>query len=386
MPLLGKAVRHEWPLDWDFLSVNHGSFGAAPRVVLAAQQQWQRRLEAQPGRFMRAVLPDALRHAADRLGAFIGADGQDIAFVENATTGCNAVLRSLRLEPGDEIVVLTHGYGAVRNTVRYLTERAGTRMVEAELPFPQPEPDVIVANVAAALTPRTRLAVIDHITSGSAVILPLQRIVRTCHEAGVPVLVDGAHGPAQVPLDMRATGADWYAGNCHKWLCAPKGSAFLHAAPERQHDLHPVTISHGLGKGYIEEFDWTGTRDPSAWLATDVAIDFHARLGGEAMMARNTALAAEAASLLARRLNTDVGATGTMAGCMAVVRLPITGAATADKSAELRARLLAAGTDAPTHVLAGAIWLRISAAAYNEIEDYERLGDIVAQVLRATLG
>ena len=125
MPLLGKAVRHEWPLDWDFLSVNHGSFGAAPRVVLAAQQDWQQRLEAQPGRFMRAVLPDALRHAADRLGAFIGADGKDIAFVDNATTGCNAVLRSLRLTPDDEIVVLTHGYGAVRNTVRYVCERAG---------------------------------------------------------------------------------------------------------------------------------------------------------------------------------------------------------------------------------------------------------------------
>ena len=217
---------------------------------------------------MRAVLPEALRHAADRLGAFIGADGKDIAFVDNATTGCNAVLRSLRLEPGDQIVVLTHGYGAVRNTVRYLCERAGARMVEAEVPFPRADPDTIVTNIAAALTPRTKLAVVDHITSGSALVLPLQRIVAACHAADVPVLVDGAHGPAQVPLDMRALGADWYAGNCHKWLCAPKGSAFLYARPDRQDDLHPVTISHGLGKGFLEEFDWTGTRDPSAWLAT----------------------------------------------------------------------------------------------------------------------
>jgi isopenicillin-N epimerase len=382
MPLLGKAVRHEWPLDWDFLSVNHGSFGAAPRVVLAAQQDWQRRLEAQPGRFMRAVLPDALRHAADRLGAFIGADGSDVAFVDNATTGCNAVLRSLRLQPDDEIVVLSHGYGAVRNTVRYVCERAGARMVEAEVPFPQPHADTIVANIAAVLTARTRLAVVDHITSASALVLPLQRMVDACHEASVPVLVDGAHAPAQVSLDMRSLGADWYAGNCHKWLCAPKGSAFLYAAPDRQRDLHPVTISHGLGKGFLEEFDWTGTRDPSAWLATDVAIDFHNRLGGEAMMARNIALAAEAAALLARRLNTDVGAAGALAGSMGVVRLPLAGDATADRSADIRVRLLAAGTDAPTHVQAGAIWLRISAAAYNDIEDYERLGDIVARVLR----
>jgi isopenicillin-N epimerase len=382
MPLLGKAVRHEWALDWDFLSVNHGSFGAAPRLVLAAQQDWRRRMEAQPGRFMRAVLPEALRNAADRLGAFIGADGRDIAFVDNATTGCNAVLRSLRLAPGDEIVVLTHGYGAVRNTVRYVAERAGARMVEAAVPFPHPQANTIVSNIAGALTTRTRLAVVDHITSGSALVLPLQRIVAACHDAGVPVLVDGAHAPAQVALDMRAIGADWYAGNCHKWLCAPKGSAFLYAAPQRHQDLHPVTISHGLGKGFLEEFDWTGTRDPSAYLATDVAIDFHARLGGQALMARNVALAGEATSLLARRLNTEPGVTGALTGSMGVVRLPLTGSATPELSADLRARLLAAGTDAPTHILSGAIWLRISAAAYNDIEDYERLAELVARVVR----
>jgi isopenicillin-N epimerase len=383
MPLLGRAVRHEWPLDWDFLSVNHGSFGAAPHVVLAAQREWQQRLESQPGRFMRAVLPEALRRAADRLGAFIGADGKDVAFVDNATTGCNAVLRSLRLTSDDEIVVLSHGYGAVRNTVRFVCERAGARMTESAVPFPHPTADAVVGNIAAALTSRTRLAVIDHITSGSALVLPLQRIVAVCHDAGVPVLVDGAHGPAQVKLDMRAIGADWYAGNCHKWLCAPKGAAFLYARPDRQDDLHPATISHGFGKGYLEEFDWTGTRDPSAWLATNVAIDFHARCGGEALMTRNITLAAEATSLLARRLNTEPGASGVMAGCMGVVRLPLSsGAASAEQSTELRARLLAAGTDAPTHVQADAIWLRISAAAYNDIEDYERLAEIVARVLR----
>ena len=382
MPMLGKAVRHEWPLDWSFLTVNHGSFGAAPRVVLAAQRDWQHQMEAQPSRFMRAVLPDALRHAADRLGAFIGADGKDIAFVDNATTGCNAVLRSLHLQPGDELVVLTHGYGAVRNTVHYVCERSGARMVEAEVPFPQPDADTIVRNIANVLTPRSKLAVVDHITSGSALVLPLQRIVAACHAAGVPVLVDGAHGPGQITLDMRAIGADWYTGNCHKWLCSPKGSAFLYVAPERQQDLHPVTISHGLDKGFLEEFDWTGTRDPSAYLATGTAIDFHARLGGEAMQARNIALAAEATGLLARRLNTEAGATGALAGSMGMVRLPLNAPATQEASMAIRAHLLAAGTDAPTHVQAGAIWLRLSAHAYNDIEDYERLGEIVAGIVR----
>jgi isopenicillin-N epimerase len=382
MALLGKAVRHEWALAPDFLTVNHGSFGATPRVVLAAQREWQQCMEAQPSRFMRAIMPDALRQAADRLGTFIGADGKDIAFVENATTGCNAVLRSLRLLPGDEIVVLSHGYGAVRNTVRFICERTGARMIEAEVPFPHPSAEAIVANVSAALTSRTRLAVMDHITSASALVLPIKPIIDACHAAGVPVLVDGAHGPAQVPLDLRALRADWYAGNCHKWLCAAKGCAFLYARADRQADLHPTTISHGFGKGYLEEFDWTGTRDPSAWLTVGVAIDFHHRLGGEALMSRNVALAAEATALLARRLNTEAGATGDLAGSMGLVRLPLTGAVGAERSAQLRAELLQAGTDAPTHVLAGAIWLRLSAAAYNDIEDYERLAELVAGIVR----
>ena len=162
------------------------------------------------------------------------------------------------------------------------------------MPFPRPDAEAIVAAVAAALTPRTKLAVIDHITSGSALVLPLEQIVAACHAAGVPVLVDGAHGPGQVTLDLRSLGADWYVGNCHKWLCAPKGCGFLWAAPERQAGLHPVTISHGFGGGFLAEFDWTGTRDCSAWLSVDAALDFHARLGGAALRARNMALAAEA--------------------------------------------------------------------------------------------
>ncbi|HUB47684.1 MAG TPA: aminotransferase class V-fold PLP-dependent enzyme [Acetobacteraceae bacterium] len=381
-PLLGRAVRHEWVLDPGFVSVNHGSFGATPRVVLAVQQDWQRRMEAQPGRFFRAILPAALRHAAGQLGAFLGADGNDLAFVENTTVGCNAVLRSLELGAGDEILVLTHGYGAVRNAARYVAERAGARVTEAAVPFPRPDADAIVASVAAALTPRTKLAVIDHITSGSALVLPLERIVTACHAAGVPVLVDGAHGPGQVTLDLPSLGADWYVGNCHKWLCAAKGSAFLWAAPSRQAGLHPVTISHGFGAGFLAEFDWTGTRDCSAWLSVGAAIDFHARLGGAALRARNVGLAAEGAALLARRLNTEQGAVGAMAGAMGLVRLPLAGPVTPVRSEAIRAQLLAAGTDAPTHIIDDTVWLRLSAHAYNEIEDYERLAEIVALVVR----
>ena len=197
------------------------------------------------------------------------------------------------------------------------------------------------------------------------------------------MLVDGAHAPGPIALDIAGLGVDWYAANLHKWCFAPRSCGVLWAAPERRAGLHPGVISWGIANDdWLQEFDWTGTRDPSAWLATDVAIDFHRRLGGEAMMVRNIALAAEATSLLARRLNTEPGATGAMAGSMGMVRLPLTGAATVERSTELRARLLAAGTDAPTHVQSGAIWLRLSAAAYNDIEDYERLAELVARVLR----
>jgi isopenicillin-N epimerase len=279
------------------------------------------------------------------------------------------------------VLILSHAYGAVRNAVRFAADRAGARVTEAAMPFPQPTEDALVAAVTAAITPRTRLAVIDHITSGSAVVLPAARIVRACHEAGVPVLIDGAHAPGQVDVDLTAIAADWYTGNCHKWLCAPKGCAFLHANPARQADLHPVTISHGYGKGFLAEFDWTGTTDPSRFLAVTEAIAFHRQLGDAALRMRNRDLAAAGTTCVAQRLNTEAGATGAQAAAMGTIRLPATDASP-DRALAIRARLLAAGTDAPVQTLDGALWLRLSAYAYNQMEDYERLADIVAATLR----
>jgi isopenicillin-N epimerase len=375
---LGRAIRHAWRLDPDFVTVNHGSFGAAPECVLAEQDMWRRRMEAQPTRFMGMVLPGALRDAAGRLAEFLGASGDDLVFVDNATSGCNAVLRSLSLQPDDEVLVLDHGYGAVRNTVRFVTERAGARMTEAAIPFPQVTADSLVSAVANALGSRTRLLVLDHITSGSALVMPVDRIIAACHDAGVPVLIDGAHGPGHIDVDPGRLGADWYTGNCHKWLCAPKGCAFLWTSAERQPQTHPTVISHGFGKGYLQEFDWTGTRDPSAFLSIGAALDFHFQLGGRVLRQRNIDLAAEAASLVARRLNTETLDTE-CAGAMRLVRLPL---GQGSDWAPLRGKLLQAGTDAPVHAIGGALWLRLSAFAYNELEDYARLADIVARVLR----
>jgi isopenicillin-N epimerase len=381
MPALGATIRHEWVLDPDFLTVNHGSYGATPKTVLAVQDEWRRRMEAQPTRFMARVLPGALRDAAAQLARFVGAAGEDVVFVENATAGCNAVLRSLSFAPGDEILVLSHVYNAVRNTVRHVAVRTGAVVVVAEIPFPRPTEEAIVENLAHAFSPRTRVAVLDHITSSSGLVLPLVRMIATCHAAGVPVLVDGAHGPGQVTLSLPALGADWYVGNCHKWLMAPKGAAFLYARPDRQKDLHPGTISHGYGAGFRAEFDWTGTFDPSAYLAVPAAILFHGRLGGIRLQERNVALAAAAATLLAGRLNTEIGASPDMAGAMGLVRLPLRGPVDAARALAFRQRLLDAGTDPPVSALGDAAWLRVSAQAYNEFSDYEKLFSIVTAAL-----
>lgn len=375
------SAAKEWDLDPDFLTVNHGSFGATPRSVLAAQRAWQDQLERQPSRFMNRIYSGAIRKAAAALGRFVHANPDDLAFVDNATTACNAVLRSLSLQPGDGVTILSHAYGAVHNAIRYRADRDGVRIVQAPVPFPDPSEDALVAAVSGAIDARTKLAVIDHITSASAIVLPIERIVAACHAAGVKVLVDGAHAPGQIDLDLEAIGADWYAGNCHKWLCAPKGCAFLYARPDAQAGLHPGTISHGYGQGFLAEFDWTGTTDPSRFLAVEAAIDFHQALGGAALRARNKALAGQGAALIAQRLNTNVGTSGAIAGAMGTIRLPVDDP-TPERALRIRNMLMDAGADAPVHALDGALWLRISAFAYNELDDYVRLADLVSGVLR----
>lgn len=378
---LGSSIRGEWLLDWSKLTVNHGAYGATPKTVLAAQDAWRREMESQPSLFMRSVLPPALRLAADALADFLGAKGEDLVFVDNATSGCNAVLRSLDFAPGDEILILSHAYGAVRNTVAYLAERSGARIVEAPIVFPQPSAAQIVAAVAAAITPRTRIAVLDHITSSSALLLPMAELIAACHAAGVPVLVDGAHAPGQIALDLQGLDADWYVGNCHKWLMAPKGCAFLWTRPDHQAAIHPLTISHGFGGGYLAEFDWTGTRDPSAFLAVTAALAFHQDLGGAALRARNADLAGRGGEILATALGTEAGSGPELARAMRLVRLPVRFEASAEAALAIRRRFEARGCDAPVSALAGGLWLRLSAQAYNEEADYERLAVLVRAAL-----
>lgn len=383
----GRDLKPLWLLEPTATFLNHGSYGACPRAVLAAQQGWRDRLEAQPVRFMQDVLPGALRESAAALAGFLGAHPDDLVFVENATSGVNAVLRSLAFGRGDEVLTTSHVYPAVRNAIRQICGGAGASLIEAPVPFPLQAPWQVVDAIAAALGPRTRLVVIDAVTSPTATLLPVAEIAALCRAAGVRLLVDAAHAPGMVPLDLPALGADWVTGNAHKWLFAPKGCAFLWAGRQAQDGLHPLVISHGLGRGFAAEFDWVGTRDPSAWLAVTAALDFWRALGGPGLMARNRALADDAARMLAEAWGTEIGAPAAMRGAMATIRLPLAGAAERETALAINRRIWSEHRiEVPIMAFAGGLWARISAQAYNDLDDYRRLADAVGAMGDQAMG
>jgi isopenicillin-N epimerase len=371
------AARAEWPLDPAVAYLNHGGYGVAPNAVLARQAEWRRRIEANPTHFMTRELAPLWRQAAAALAAHLGARGDDLVFVANATAGCNAVLRSLDFAPGDEILLTSLAYGAIANAARHVAARSGATLVTAEIPLPLADGAAIGAAVAARLGPRTRLVVLDHIASSSALVLPVMELTRRAHQAGARVLIDGAHAPGQVPLDLPQTGADWYVGNCHKWLMAPRGCGFLWAPAASQAELHPLAISHGLGQGFLAEFDWTGTIDPTPFLCVPDAIACHARFGGPELMARNRRLALEAARLLAARWGTGLGGPEDCFAAMVTVRLPRP-EATVGAARALERRLAAEHRiEVAIMAQAGALWVRVAAQAYNQLADYERLAAVL---------
>lgn len=393
-----------WLLDPGIAFLNHGSFGACPEPVLAAQTAWRERMEREPVQFLSRELEGLLAAARTEVARFLGADPDDLAFVANATTGVNTVLGSLRFVPGDELLTTDHEYNATLNALAAAAERDGARVVIARIPLPVRQPGDVVDAILAAVTPRTRLLLISHVTSPTGLVLPVADIVRELAAKGIDTLVDAAHAPGMVPVDIEELGAAYWTGNAHKWLCAPKGAAVLHVRRDRQAAIRPLVISHGSNDPRTDrsrfrlEFDWTGTADPTAWLAIPAAIRFVGGLmagGWPEVMAANRSLALVARDLLCARLGAAPPAPDSMIGAMAAVPLPLA----VDRGEALAEDLNRAlfeddGIEVPITpwpvpaarspgAAPTAILVRMSAQRYNRLDQFQRLADALIRRLPA---
>jgi isopenicillin-N epimerase len=319
-----EELRREFLLDPETAYLNHGSFGACPEPVLERCQAWQRELEREPVDFLDRRLPHLLSAARSALAAYVGCAPDDLAFVQNATTGVNLAGRSLELGPGDEILTTDLEYGACDLAWEWICRRTGARYVRAPIPLPLHEPRDVVDAIFAAADKRTRVVYVSHVTSATALVLPVEEIVARARALGLVTIVDGAHAPAYVPVDLRSLGADFYSGNCHKWLNAPKGAGFLHARPELQLRVDAAIVSWGYEEGttFSDRIESQATRDPTAWLTVPDAIRFQDERDWDAVRARCRLLAREARRELCDLLGTEPLAPGEMLGQMATVRLP----------------------------------------------------------------
>jgi len=327
-----SALASHWMLDSSVVMLNHGSFGATPRVILARQEQLRQQMEAEPVGFFVEALEPLLDTARSALAAFLACDSDDLAFVPNASAGVSTILRSLRFEPGDEILAFHHEYNACKNALLHIARQNGARVVIVRFPFPAGSSEQIAHAITSAITPRTRLLLLSHITSPSATLCPAAEIIRLAQTQGVDVLLDSAHGPGNIPLDLKALGAAYTTGNLHKWCCAGKGTAFLHVRRDRQHLISPLIISHGANSKRTDrsrfrlEADFTGTQDLSGPLSLPEVLQFLPSLlpaaSWQAVMAHNHALAQQGAGILAAALGTSPALPRHLATSMALVPLP----------------------------------------------------------------
>lgn len=381
-----------WHLDPGVIHLNHGSFGATPVEVLAEQDRWRVMMESNPVSFMLETYQPALDAARSALASFVGGDTGGFVFVPNATYGVNSVTRSFesRLSADSEIIVTNQGYNACNNAVAVSAAKTGARMVTVDLPFPIETAGVVVDTVLDAVTRSTALVVIDHVTSPTGIVLPIAGLIEHL-EPDIPVLIDGAHAPGMVELDLDELGASFYTANCHKWMCAPKGSGFLHVAERHRDWMEAAVISHGHNDGwpgsrsrYHASFDWVGTDDPSARLSVGTAIEVmgnHRPEGWDGIRKTNHELALSGRSLIATELGTALPAPPDMIGSIASLVLPPTPVASTDildpLTDDLRSKW---GIEVPVFS-----WpdgskrlIRISAQQYNTLQDYEKLAEALA--------
>lgn len=367
-------VRDLWPLEATVSHLNHGAFGAVPSVVLEEQQSWRARMESNPVRFFQRELPEALTQARTEVAAFLGAAPAGLAFVRNATTATNTVLASMPLGPGDEIVRTDHGYGGVRIATERRAADTGATVVTAHVPL-RADDDEAAQAVLDRVTSRTRLAVLDHVSSPTARRLPLVTLVPALQQRGVAVLVDGAHAPGMLAVDLDRLGADWWTGNLHKWCFTPRGTAVLHVAPHRRATTRTLVASWGAGRGFPEAFTDTGTDDVSGWLAAPRALRFLDQLGPDRLRRHNVELAVLGQREVAQALGLDPADLPRDAA-VSMQLVPLPDGVAADKAAAdaLQDRIgEQASIEVAVTTWAGRGFLRLSAQAYNCPADYARL-------------
>lgn len=370
------AVRELWALDPAAAFLNHGSFGATPRPVLEEQSRWRSRMEANPVDFLHRRYPSYVGDAREAVAEFLGADPAGLAFVPNATTGVMTVLRSLGLGPGDRVVVTDHVYAAVEIALRSL----GVWLVVVPVDLSSDDPEALLL---ASVEPGTRLVVVDAVASATAYVFDAARVVAGCRAAGVPCLVDAAHAPGLLPVDLRALDPDYWTGNLHKWCCAPKGAAVLYVRSSLRDRMRPLVPSHDHALGFPRALDWAGTHDPTAWLAAPAALELMASLGWETVRSYGVALAAWGAALMASVPGVSVPVPPARQGQMVLLDA---GLPSWDAAVALRDRFWA---DDRVEVGAtpwrGRGWLRFSTAPYSTPRDLHRLASVLSHP-RATLG
>jgi isopenicillin-N epimerase len=360
--------------------------------VLKKQQALRDEVERHPSRFMLRELAfehpapwrseSRLREAAAPVAAFLGSRPDDLVFVPSVTTGTNAVLRSVVLERGDEVVVSDLAYGAVTLAANVVARERQATLRTIEMPHPVRSRDAIVQAFASALTPRTRLVIVDHITAQTALVMPVAEIAAVCRPLGIPVLVDGAHAPGSLAVNIPALGVDYYSANLHKWAHAPRACGILWATEDRQQNLRHPVVSWGSGQGFLREFEWTATSDPTAYLCAPEGIALLREWGFEAVLGYMHGLAWEAAHLLTTRWETTLDTPRDMVGALVTVPLPERAGTTKDEAERLRLSLLVDDRiEVAVHAWRGCLWARVSAQVYNDRSDIERLADAVLRKL-----
>ena len=382
-PTFGRAMLEHWALDPAGSYLNHGTVGVVPRCVLEEAESIRREIESHPSRFMlREIVPliesaqgeGRLREAAAKVAEFVGARSSDLAFIDNATSGTNAVLRSFPIPTGKSLLIMETTYGGVKQAARYAARQAGTELRVARLPLPVPDEQAVLDVFDEAMTPDVALAIVDHIVSETGIVLPIAEIAEMCHSRGIRILIDGAHAPAQLDLDLPSYGVDWYVGNLHKWAHAPRSTGILWASEEAQQGLHPAVVSWRLDEGMTREFDWMGTKDPSPWLAAPAGLRLLHEWGLERVRQWNHDTLWNGIEHLQTELGGRTSGPRSMTSSMVALELPQGLGTQNDDAFRLRDGLLfEEGIEVQVQAWDGRLWLRASAQVYNDQSDFDRL-------------